>query len=139
MNTIILVIENRDELVANITATFKNNWAEAEIHVSARGRSGVEVCKTIRPEAIVLDLDLPDISGLEVLREIRFFSAAPVIVVGQYSTEKEAVEAFTEDATDYVAKPLRYFELLARVQSHVNRWKINEIRALAAKRLSTPD
>jgi two-component system, OmpR family, KDP operon response regulator KdpE len=82
------------------------------------------LAKSEYPDAIILDLGLPDIPGLEVIRQVRLFSSLPIIVLTTYSSEEEIVSALEKEATDYIIKPFRHRELLARVQAHVNRWKI---------------
>ncbi len=92
--------------------------------------------KKEKPDAIILDLGLPDISGFEVLREVRLFSSVPIIVLTAHSAEDEVVKALEEEATDYIIKPFRHRELLARVQAHLGRWKANEIRNMIQREIN---
>jgi len=68
-----------------------------------------------------LDLGLPDISGFDVIRDIREFSLAPILVLTVNSEETDVARAFTLGADDYVVKPFRPLELMARVKSLKNR------------------
>jgi len=128
MNTRILLVEDDKEVVETVLLIFNYHWPEAQVIHSFLGKPGVEMVKSENPHAVILDLGLPDISGFEVMRQIRLFSSVLVIVLSAYSAEDEIVRALEEEATDYITKPFRHRELLARVQSHVSHWKMNEIR-----------
>jgi DNA-binding response OmpR family regulator len=135
METKILLIEDDRELVESILLIFNYHWPEAQVIFSYSGEPGIEMAMKENPDAVILDLGLPDISGFEVLTQIRLFSSAPIIVLTARSAEEDIVRAMEEDATDYVIKPFKHRELLARIQAHVNRWKINEIRAMTKRTL----
>jgi DNA-binding response OmpR family regulator len=130
MSTKILLIEDDRELVEAILLIFNFHWPEAQVIYSNLGAPGIEMAESESPDAIILDLGLPDISGFEVLRQVRLFSSVPIIVLTARSSEDDIVKSLDEEATDYVIKPFRPRELLARIRSHVSRWKVNEIRAL---------
>jgi len=72
---------------------------------------------TERPELIILDLGLPDMEGLEVLREIRKQSRTPVIILSVRSAEADIVDCLNSGADDFLVKPFRTGELLARIQT----------------------
>jgi DNA-binding response OmpR family regulator len=128
MNTKILLIEDDKEIVETVLLIFNYHWPEAQMVYSFLGKQGIEMVKSENPDAVILDLGLPDVSGFEVMRQIRLFSSVPVIVLTALSAEDEIVKALEEEATDYITKPFRHRELLARVQSHISHWKMNEIR-----------
>jgi DNA-binding response OmpR family regulator len=136
MNTKILLIEDDREVVETILLIFKYHWPEAEVIYSYLGEPGVEMVKNENPDAIILDIGLPDISGFEVMKKVRLFSSIPIIMLTAHSAEEEIVKALEEEATDYVIKPFRHRELLARVQSHINRWKVNEIRTMVQRKIT---
>jgi two-component system, OmpR family, response regulator VicR len=136
MNTKILLIEDDREVVETILLIFKYHWPEAEVVYSYLGEPGVEMIKTENPDALILDIGLPDISGFEVMKKVRLFSSIPIIMLTAHSGEDEIVKALEEEATDYVIKPFRHRELLARVQSHINRWKVNEIRNMVQRKIT---
>jgi DNA-binding response OmpR family regulator len=130
VNPKILLIEDDRELVESILLIFNYHWPEAQVIFSYSGEPGVELAKSENPDAVILDLGLPDISGFTVLRKIRLFSSVPIIVLTARSAEEDVVKALEEEATDYIIKPFRHREFLARIQSHISRWQINEIRAM---------
>jgi DNA-binding response OmpR family regulator len=130
MNVKILLIEDDKEVVETVMLIFSYHWPEAQLVHSLAGQPGIELVKSENPDAVILDLGLPDISGFEVMRQIRLFSSVPIIILTAHSAEDEIVKALEEEATDYVTKPFRHRELLARVQAHVSHWKMTEIRSL---------
>jgi two-component system KDP operon response regulator KdpE len=80
------------------------------------GEQGVIEAAARRPELILLDLGLPDLDGVEVIRRIRGWSSTPIIVISARGQEKDKVEALDSGADDYVSKPFGVGELLARLR-----------------------
>ena len=85
------------------------------------GRTAVDACHDDEPDVVLLDLGLPDLSGVEVLRAIRAWSQVPVIVLSARHGSDDKVEALDVGADDYVTKPFGMDELLARVRAAVRR------------------
>jgi two-component system, OmpR family, KDP operon response regulator KdpE len=83
---------------------------------ASTGAGGVASILQYEPNAILLDLGLPDLDGIEVTRRIRQHSAAPIIVVSARAQEAQKIAALDEGANDYVTKPFEAGELLARVR-----------------------
>lgn len=81
------------------------------------GASALSLCTSHRPDLILLDLGLPDMDGMDVLRQIRTFSHVPVIVISARVQEREKVEALDNGADDYITKPFGSEELLARIRT----------------------
>ncbi len=82
----------------------------------ATGEEGVAAAATRQPEAIILDLGLPDMDGLDVIRRVREWSAIPIIVLSARGQERDKIAALDAGADDYVAKPFGVGELLARMR-----------------------
>ena len=88
-----------------------------EVLTAESGSAALRLIATASPDVILLDLGLPDMDGKDVLRAIRQFSNAPVIVVSARDREAEKIEALDLGADDYVEKPFAIGELLARLRA----------------------
>jgi two-component system KDP operon response regulator KdpE len=82
---------------------------------------GLHQVSTRRPDLVILDLGLPDLDGLEVLRRLRAWTAVPVIVLSARGQQEDKVAALDAGADDYVAKPFGVGEFLARVRAALGR------------------
>ena len=112
----ILVIEDEKSISHFISTVLNNNGYEA-----MQARTGSEALSMISshcPDLIILDLGLPDMDGLEILRQLRNWSSLPVVVSAR-SHEKDKVEALDLGADDYLTKPFGTDELLARVRTAI--------------------
>jgi two-component system KDP operon response regulator KdpE len=87
-----------------------------EIHEAETGAQGLAEAANRRPDLVILDLGLPDMDGVEVVRKIREWSALPVIVLSARATETDKVAALDAGADDYLTKPFGLGELLARIR-----------------------
>ena len=85
------------------------------------GTSGLAAISRERPDAVILDLGLPDIDGLEVIRGVRGWTTTPIIVLSAREQERQKVEALDAGADDYVTKPFGMDELLARLRAALRR------------------
>lgn len=98
---------------------FLKSTLEAEdfsVFETERGREGLVLAATRKPDLVILDLGLPDIDGVEVIRDLRSWSRVPVLVLSARSEEVEKVAALDAGADDYLVKPFGTAELLARVR-----------------------
>lgn len=86
------------------------------VHEAETGRQGLVECATRRPEIVILDLGLPDMDGVGVIRELREWSEVPVVVLSARSQETDKVAALEAGADDYVVKPFGMGELVARLR-----------------------
>ena len=85
------------------------------------GRQGLTEAATRKPDLVILDLGLPDIDGVDFIRELRTWSALPVIVLSARTDEVDKIEALDAGADDYLTKPFGVGELLARVRAALRR------------------
>ena len=115
----ILIIEDDAGIVEAVKCAFKLGWPGVEIDAVDWGREGITLVETAAPDVVILDLGLPDINGLEVIKGIRLFSKVPILVLTAKSEETTVVQALELGANDYMVKPLRQMELLARVKRQV--------------------
>jgi len=110
----ILVIEDEPEIRRFLRASL---GAEGyRIVESATGRRGSIDATTHKPDLAIVDLGLPDLDGVEVIRRIREWSAMPILVLSARTHERSKIEALDAGADDYVTKPFGVGELLARVR-----------------------
>ena len=115
----ILVIDDEPQIrraVRNALAALPARILEA-----ATGAEGLDIAASERPALIVLDLGLPDMSGADVCRDLRAWSAAPVLVLSARHAEDEKVALLDAGADDYVTKPFATAELRARVRALLRR------------------
>ncbi len=92
-----------------------------DVLFAADGRTALQALRDDRPDIVVLDLGLPDLSGIEVLRTLRGWSTTPVVVLSARAESAEKVEALDLGADDYVTKPFGMEELLARIRASARR------------------
>ena len=113
----ILVIDNDPSIIDLIQLTFELGWPEVKLIQAETGREGIKHIESEFPSVIVLDLDLSDINGFELLKEIRRFSGLPVLVLIPNNEEKTIVNIFTWGANACLIKPFRQMEFLARIKA----------------------
>ncbi len=117
----ILVIEDDREIVEVISMAFQIRWPEAKVVSINLGRKGVEMVESEEPDAVILDLGLPDISGFDALKEIRTFSTVPILILTVRAEEADIVRGLEWGADDYVVKPFKQLELLSRIKALTRR------------------
>lgn len=115
----ILVVED-DGAVRNLLVTALRSHGY-RVEVAATGRSAVAAAATAQPDVIILDLGLPDMDGIEVVRTVRSWTQTPVIVVSARLEDADKIEALDAGADDYLTKPFSVGELLARVRVTLRR------------------
>jgi DNA-binding response OmpR family regulator len=113
----ILVVDDDLDIVNIIALTLRVGWPEATVVSASTGYAGLEMTETESPNLVVLDLGLPDVSGFQVLRDIRSFSDVPVVILTVSGEEANVVRALDMGANDYLTKPFRQMELLARFKA----------------------
>nr|WP_188573857.1 response regulator [Arthrobacter liuii] len=92
-----------------------------DVHTASDGREGVDVVRQISPDIVTLDVGLPDINGIEVLRRIRKFSAAYIVMLTGRDDEAVVSAALQAGADDYITKPFRPRELRSRIGMMMQR------------------
>jgi len=95
--------------------------ADMEVAEAASGEEGMAAAASFRPDVIVLDLGLPDLDGVEVIRRLREWSQQPIVVLSVRDREDDKVEALDAGADDYLTKPFGVGELLARIRAALRR------------------
>lgn len=116
---VVLVVDDEPQIrrvVRNVLAADHGRVLEA-----ATGRDAIDLAAAERPTLIVLDLGLPDMPGIDVCREIRAWSSAPIIVLSARHVDEEKVALLDAGADDYITKPFSPGELRARVRAQLRR------------------
>jgi two-component system, OmpR family, KDP operon response regulator KdpE len=115
----ILLVEDDPALRRALRTTLRSR--EFEVLEAATGDAAIVLAADGRPDAMILDLGLPDLDGLEVLRRVRAFSEVPVIVLTARDEQSDKVRSLDAGADDYVTKPFDTEELLARLRAALRR------------------
>jgi len=111
---VIIVIEDEPDIRRFLRAALLSNGYR--LVEATTGQEGLQAAETRQPDLIILDLGLPDLDGLEVIRRLRAWTAVPIIVLSAKGQEPVKVAALDAGADDYVAKPFGVSELLARMR-----------------------
>jgi len=115
-----LIIEDDPEIVESVSLAFQMLWPGAELVCTHLGRKGMELAESEDPNIVILDLGLPDISGFEVLKQIRLFSSVPIIILTVKAEEADIVKGLEWGADDYIVKPCGQLQLLARMKARMS-------------------
>jgi two-component system, OmpR family, KDP operon response regulator KdpE len=115
----ILVIDDEVQIRKLLQITLESS--EYNVLLAATAKEGLVAAANYKPDMILLDLGLPDKSGQEVLKILREWYTHPVIILSVQSGEDDIVQALDNGANDYLVKPYRTGELLARIRSLIRR------------------
>jgi len=110
----ILIVEDERSIVNFVSAILSAN--EYDVLLAYGGHEAYAMITSHCPDAIILDLGLPDMDGIELIKLVREWSQIPIIVVSARSHERDKVEALDLGADDYITKPFGTSELLARIR-----------------------
>ena len=120
----ILVIED-DPAITNLIRTTLDTQ-DYQYHTARTGSAGLMDAVAYNADVIILDLGLPDMDGVEIIRKIRGWSTVPIIVVSARSEDIDKVEALDAGADDYLTKPFSIDELLARLRAALRRRQLDD-------------
>ncbi len=123
-NPLILVVEDDRPISNLITSTLKLH--DYRYLLAGNGKAAVMEAASHRPDVILLDLGLPDMDGIEVIRSVRSWSICPIIVISARNEDKDKIDALDAGADDYLTKPFSVEELLARLRSTIRRLQYQE-------------
>lgn len=115
----ILIIDDEAQIRKLLSINLENNGYK--ISMAENARQGIIMAANHPPELILLDLGLPDMNGQEVLKELRTWYNNAIIILSVQSKEEDIVLALDNGASDYLTKPFRTGELLARIRSAIKR------------------
>lgn len=117
----ILVIDDEPDVTRAVSLTINLQEPTWEVLTAHNGSDGLELLDKHSPDAVLLDLQMPDQHGFDVLKQIRSFSDVPVIILTVRDDELDKVRGLQLGADDYVVKPFGHLELMARVRSVLRR------------------
>ena len=116
---LILIVEDDTELRGVLRTMLESN--QYRVVDAATGERGLIEARSHRPDLLISDLGLPDMDGATLIRQVRSFSAVPILVLSARTMEAEKIQALDAGADDYVTKPFSAPELLARVRAGLRR------------------
>jgi DNA-binding response OmpR family regulator len=114
-----VVIEDEDDSRTELTQILQQSGFA--VHPTSTGAEGIATVARRRPDIVTVDIGLPDFDGIEVSRRIRTFSGAYVIIISKRAEEADALMGFEAGADDYLVKPFRQRELIARINAMFRR------------------
>ena len=121
-NPLILIVEDDAPIRNLITTTLKAH--EYKYLTAQNGENAIIQASSYNPDIVLLDLGLPDIDGIEVIKKIRTWSEMPIIVISARSEDNDKIEALDAGADDYLTKPFSVEELLARIRVTTRRLSV---------------
>lgn len=135
----VLVIEDEKSICGFIAKTL--NASDYKAVTAGSGKEGLAILTSALPDLVLLDLGLPDMDGIDIIKQTREWSSLPIIVISARVQEREKVAALDAGADDYITKPFGTDELLARIRTairHSNKIvddKVNSTRPYSARGL----
>ena len=116
---VVVLIEDEREIRRFLRASLLSHGFR--LVEATTGREGLQAAETRQPDLVILDLGLPDMDGIEVIRQVRSWSSVPLVVLSARGQETAKVAALDAGADDYVSKPFGVSELLARIRATLRR------------------
>ena len=120
MNKITILVVEDDRPVRNLIVTTLRTHDYKYI-AAENGHDAIMEASSHNPDIILLDLGLPDMDGIEVIKNVRSWSNTPIIVISARSEDEDKIQALDEGADDYLTKPFNPLEVVARVKSLLRR------------------
>jgi two-component system KDP operon response regulator KdpE len=111
----VLVVDDEPQIRRFLRVSLQSH--DYTVIEAENGKEGLRVCTVQKPDLLILDLGLPDMDGLEVIKLVREYSQIPIIVLSIRSDDVDKIEALDRGANDYVTKPFSMGELLARMRA----------------------
>ncbi|MGW2582268.1 response regulator [Streptomyces virginiae] len=118
----VLVVEDDAQLIRALRINLEAR--KFGVETTSEGNTALRLAATRKPDVILLDLGLPDMDGIDVIKEVRKTSGVPILVLSARHTSEEKIRALDAGADDYVTKPFSMDELLARLRAAVRRQEV---------------
>ena len=126
----VLVIEDEKSICDFIGKTLTSH--DYKVTTATTGKEGLAILTSSLPDVVLLDLGLPDMDGLDIIKQTREWSSLPIIVISARVQEREKVAALDAGADDYITKPFGTEELMARIRTalrHSNRMAVDSVNS----------
>ncbi len=120
----ILIIDDEPQIRKLLEITLQTNGYA--VRLASSGKEGLIQASNHPPELIILDLGLPDVNGHEVLQKLRQWYTNPIVILSVQKNEENIIKALDNGANDYLSKPFRTGELLARIRSAVRNSAVED-------------
>lgn len=117
----VVVIDDAPDIVEVVSLCFQLRWSGTDVLPAYDGTKGLELIEIESPDIVILDINLPDMDGFQVIREIRRFSQVPVIMLTVKGEDVDIARGLELGADDYMVKPFSHIELIARVEAVLRR------------------
>ncbi|MEI6695550.1 MAG: response regulator transcription factor [Bacteroidota bacterium] len=117
--TEILIIDDEPQIRKLLSINLENY--DYKVIEAETGKEGIQLAASFNPELILLDLGLPDRDGHEILKELRSWFQKSIIILSVQNSEEDIVKALDNGASDYLCKPFRIAELMARIRAAIRR------------------
>jgi DNA-binding response OmpR family regulator len=124
----VVLVDDEQPLLDALQTAFHFRWPEAEVLTAKNAKNGLALIVDQRPDAVVLDVGLPDRSGLDLLADLRRTSDVPVIMLTAARDEMDQVRGLDLGADDYLTKPFGAMALLAHIQAVIRRGRADKSR-----------
>ena len=116
-----LIVDDDKSIVEAVTIGLQFQWQDAEVFSAPDGEQGLALFFEISPDVTLLDVNLPGMSGFEILQRIRELSDAPVLMLTARGDEMSKVKGLELGSDDYLVKPFSHLELFARIKAVLRR------------------
>ena len=117
----VLLVDDDEDFLSAALLGFRLEWPDCVVVTAADGEEGLRAFTAHSPDMVILALNLPNLSGFDVVREIRQMSDVPVILLSSRPTEDSLIRGLDLGADDYIVKPISILALLARVRAVLRR------------------
>lgn len=123
----VLIIEDDANVVESVSLCLQLRWPEVILTIAAEGTRGVEILESDSADMVILDINLPDIDGFEVLKRIRSFSNVPIIILTVRESKEDQARGLEMGADDYIVKPFSPRDVVARVNAVLRRTNLPQV------------
>ena len=120
----ILAIDDDPDVLDVVSLAFDLHWRDSRVLTAPDGTQGLKAVEQQQPDIVILDLGLPDMDGFEVCRRIRGQYGMPVVILTVRDREQDIIKGLNLGAEDYVTKPFKHKDLVARVWAVAQRLQL---------------